>query len=458
MSTGNNIKKYTAADIENYHRGLLSSKERNDLEKAALEDPFLADAIEGYTTEGVPIKEDLADLKKRLHEKLVGPKEIPEIPKRSQPFPILRIAAILILLLGSGLLVYKFGFNRPKQEIAKAEPIKNNNEAAKDSADNKTTSTQPKVINSTNESAAIPGEESDSYRIKKENGSTGIAADQHAELYSTNPGKVDDSKADKTNKSPSLEPAAPVVLEKNEQAISSDMQAKNYETADGKKEMQVKSVAGNDKQGSGILKTKELSNARLYNVFQGRITDSANIGIPFANVMNIDDKVATYSDANGYFNLTNPDSILNVQVRSIGFLNDTVTLQYTIASNKIIMKEDKKTISPYVINKGQTQPPKRNRDASQVFEEPEPADGWVNYDAYMLNNLKIPDEFEKKSLPHSTVKVSFEVNSLGMPVNFRIEKSLCAACDKEAIRLIKDGPKWKPNSQKKGRTTVAINF
>ncbi|HMZ45664.1 MAG TPA: hypothetical protein PLU36_02560 [Chitinophagaceae bacterium] len=39
---------YTAADINNYLQGKMSNAERNAFEKAALADPFLADALEGF--------------------------------------------------------------------------------------------------------------------------------------------------------------------------------------------------------------------------------------------------------------------------------------------------------------------------------------------------------------------------------------------------------------------------
>jgi len=66
MADGNNINTFTAADIEKYHKGLMSPKERHALEKAALDDPFLADALEGYGASAVNVQEDIADLKKRL--------------------------------------------------------------------------------------------------------------------------------------------------------------------------------------------------------------------------------------------------------------------------------------------------------------------------------------------------------------------------------------------------------
>ena len=66
MSKEQNIKSFTAADIERYHQGLMSSKERHALEKAALEDPFLADALEGYANATFNVTEDIAQLKKRI--------------------------------------------------------------------------------------------------------------------------------------------------------------------------------------------------------------------------------------------------------------------------------------------------------------------------------------------------------------------------------------------------------
>jgi hypothetical protein len=55
------------------------------------------------------------------------------------------------------------------------------------------------------------------------------------------------------------------------------------------------------------------------------------------------------------------------------------------------------------------------------------------------------------------VQISFEVNKLGEPVNIKVEKSLCKECDEEAIRLIKQGPKWKTKKKKK-RVTVNVPF
>jgi hypothetical protein len=92
-----------------------------------------------------------------------------------------------------------------------------------------------------------------------------------------------------------------------------------------------------------------------------------------------------------------------------------------------------------------------------TVEEPEPADGWYNYDTYIANNIKIPDNIKIKNSPASEVELSFDVNKEGDPVNIKVEKSVCKECDAEAIRLLKDGPKWK-KKKKNRRAQVAVSF
>src|SRR5688572_18093945 len=126
MAKENEIKKFTAADIDRYHKGLLSQKERHDLEKAALDDPFLADALEGYATAGVHTVEDIAELQQRLENRVSDQRSkivpLPQNKKNSTQW--MRVAAMVIVLAGAGLLVYMLGFNKKEQEIAMSPSTK----------------------------------------------------------------------------------------------------------------------------------------------------------------------------------------------------------------------------------------------------------------------------------------------------------------------------------------------
>jgi hypothetical protein len=129
VSQENNHISFTAADIERYHKGQLSGKQMHDLEKAALDDPFLADALEGYSTPGVNVNADIAELKRRLAAQTEETKVIPMHAGKSS-FPWLRVAVMIVLIAGAGLLSYQFLFKTNSNEIAQA-PKQQNKESVK---------------------------------------------------------------------------------------------------------------------------------------------------------------------------------------------------------------------------------------------------------------------------------------------------------------------------------------
>jgi TonB family protein len=194
------------------------------------------------------------------------------------------------------------------------------------------------------------------------------------------------------------------------------------------------------------------------NTFRGRVTDANNIGLPFARVYNpTDNNAGTYTDSKGNFSLTYPDTILTVQVRSVGFENLSFDLRNNVATNHVILPDDKSVAAQTLPAPRKINAEVRSNMSNVKLEEPEPADGWDNYDTYIANNLNPPEEVKTKQNAGGEVEISFEVDKNGNPVNIKIEKSLCAKCDEEAKRLIKEGPKWKRKA-KKGRTTVTIPF
>ena len=61
---------FNSDDIRRYLSGKMSREEMYQLEKAALDDPFLADAIEGFEKHAdINVSADLNELKQRLAEK-----------------------------------------------------------------------------------------------------------------------------------------------------------------------------------------------------------------------------------------------------------------------------------------------------------------------------------------------------------------------------------------------------
>ena len=74
-----------------------------------------------------------------------------------------------------------------------------------------------------------------------------------------------------------------------------------------------------------------------------------------------------------------------------------------------------------------------------LSEVPFPVLGMPAFKRYVDQNKRIP--FPSR---HGKVKVVFSVGIDGSTSNYVIIQSLSVDCDKEAIRLLKDGPKWRP--------------
>src|SRR5438309_9918171 len=109
--------QYNAEDLERYHSGKMSEEEMHALEKAALEDPFFADALEGYiyTTNAA---KDIQELKQRIAEHKKKRKVL--FLDRKQEW--WKVAAILVVIIGAGLLTYQLNF-KSKGPVAKNEMV-----------------------------------------------------------------------------------------------------------------------------------------------------------------------------------------------------------------------------------------------------------------------------------------------------------------------------------------------
>jgi TonB family protein len=471
MAKDNHIKTFTAADIEKYHKGSLSAKEMHDLEKAALDDPFLADALEGYATPGINVSADIAELKKRLADKTEQAKVISIGTAAGSSFPWLRAAIMIVVIAGAGLLSYQFLFKTKTDDIAQAVQKENELVKTEDTSkklqqgDLSDTSSASASITATPATAAPGNATKKSTSTTETNGNAGVFLNTDS-ATSNNDYRVADKTLPVTTapakkdeqKNSDYKPLAKDVPAKEGDIVTSD--DKNKEVL-RKQSAETNAIAG--RQEKAVSAPGAVNNNRsqgLYqnnNYFRGRVTDANNNALPFANITNTTDNVGTYSDAKGYFTLVSPDSVLNVQVRSLGFENSTTSLRNNIMNNQVVMQDDRSLAEVVVNNKKVNS--NRSRDANMKFEEPEPADGWESYDTYIANNLNIPEKIEaKKPGGSGEVEISFEVNKDGEPINIRVEKSLCDKCDKEAIRLIKEGPKWKRKAKKGKRTTVTVPF
>ncbi len=133
-----NEKKYNAVDFARYHSGAMLPEEMHALEKAALEDPFLADALEGYAYSKNP-GEELDTIKMQLEERRIQ-KNVFSLSSFSQN-TWWKIAAMFIVIAGAGYFFFSINTQKDttlavkenqskKEDTAIISKIKNDTAAA----------------------------------------------------------------------------------------------------------------------------------------------------------------------------------------------------------------------------------------------------------------------------------------------------------------------------------------
>ncbi len=111
---------YNLSDIEQYLQGKLSPAEMHALEKAALQDPFLADAIEGYRVTNLSVaKNDLADI---VNDIQGSGGRVSNRPLARTTTRWWRIAATIVLMAGAASLGW-YLLNTPKNSGPLAEQV-----------------------------------------------------------------------------------------------------------------------------------------------------------------------------------------------------------------------------------------------------------------------------------------------------------------------------------------------
>jgi TonB family protein len=452
MSDKENDINYTARDIEQYLAGNLSPQQMHAMEKAALDDPFLAEAMEGY--EAVKDKEwnnQLVALREELSNKGSVAKVIPLHKSKNNWWK----AAAAILIIGTGAAL-PFILNRntkdgdDKQQIAQITPGQKDSviQIEIPAAPSVTQSLTPSASASTEEKKTIPGTVAKVDNIA--NPRQDIILDPAAPVLkpaapqSSAATTVDDKAvvaAPPGGYSPAAEDAEVFREEKNKPA------AKQAEA-----DVLVRQKSQN------VPAKKE---AVLNNFFTAQVVAADNTPLPFTNISIKKENFGTYADSKGMVRLVSTDSILNIEVKSVGYQAKTFALRNNQAQTKIVLQEeeiamkDRKVIG--TVAKAVNQTSRRARLLKDSAVNVEPADGWDNYDTYVANNLDIPESALKDDR-HGEVEITFDVRSNGTISNIRVNKSLGAEYDEAAKRLIQEGPQWKVKKGKKTSASVKVQF
>jgi TonB family protein len=437
----NHNKQYSGAIIEQYLQGKMSAAEMHELEKAALEDAFLAEALEGYTNTPVNIEADLAALQQQLAAKQHTDSKIIPIARRNW----WRMGIAAALLVGVAAMAYQFLL---KPNTSEPNTLAKKEEKSAPASDSNTIITLAKPDSITNGNKPAAGNTT----VQNTQPATALQNDSAGKDI-TMPGGVNDETV-AAEKTTTTIPAAPA--SKKDDAKSGTEPAKAAESADVVVTApdKYKAVTSNERKAANSNAAHQ-NQANYY--FKGRITDRSNNPLPYARINIKPNNIGTYADARGNFTLISSDTAIQIEVKANGYEASLANLDHNRSLNGIKLNEEKRSLNRAEVVGNATNYNLKKRSGVIKGEVVEPEEGWESYDAYLVNNMELPQEVRKKRIS-GEVEVSVEVDQQGNVTNVMVDKSLCQQCDAEAVRLVKEGPKWKATRGVKGKAKVVVNF
>ncbi len=398
----------TLSDFLRYIGQKMSGSERNSFERELQKDPFAEDAAEGF--EGMPpvtIERDIRKLRKKIRS---GTRD-----RRKVNF--YRVAAFIAVLITISSLFVILKYNKPAGLVSE------------------------------NKSEHV-------FEITKS-----------PALSKSNPNDQDKIALNEETKGGSVKKGEPVMSEQKvildlklkDKPVQPDSINRNLEpvSAPARKEPQLLAVNPEDARALSRSVSKQAAGAEQI-VLKGKVMSSEdNMPIPGATVTVKGTSLGTLTDTGGNFLLKFPDtsshslvaSFIGMESKEFITKADSVV---QVSLNPSIMALNEVVVVGY----GTQKTTERNmtgavstvryEDAKMrtSYTPPQPVNGRDNFDKYIESNIRRPAG--TKTGEREVVVVSFTVKSSGILENLKIIRSPGKPFSDEAIRLINQGPAWKP--------------
>ena len=219
-------------------------------------------------------------------------------------------------------------------------------------------------------------------------------------------------------------PSAPITTMPMEEETSDQMVAATDEEV-------IMTTGASDPESVKKMRIAKMAVIPTNDIIKGKVTDQKGEPLIGASVMYKGTNIGTVTDVNGEFSLLKKAENKQLTAQYIGY--DPVEVPVDTSRTMLIaMNEDQKGLSEVVVV-GHGVNKKANKDNT-----PQPVDGKRKY---LKKNLVRPTD-ETCAQVKGKVVLTFLVNRDGRPFHIKVKKSLCESSDKEAIRLVQEGPDW----------------
>ncbi|MEP6735204.1 MAG: TonB family protein [Chryseolinea sp.] len=460
-------------DIINYHKGKLTPEEMHVLERKALDDPFLAEALEGSSQiSSEAFGEDLMALSSRLN-KQIHKRPVGQAPPSLWTWP-LRIAAGLVILISATVVFFALRFEKTSDTLALNEEVHSPiPEHAAPPAD----STYGRVSGESTPSETIQKEDKKGLSkpapaiqiqpAKESKDTKDVAAASEAPASSTFSADMEvaaDKLADRAGEplsqvTPETEANPPLLapspgLSKSKLEEVQVEEKRNYAAKKG-----AASADEREKVSTGAVQRKSAKSSNaISQTIKGQVFDVTGTGLPGVNILIKGTGVGTVTDATGNYEIATEKKDPTLVYSSIGYSSHEIDVAGKKEIN-ISLDEDVSQLSEVVVTGYGIE--KDDSDMTIPLELASPEGGRRAYKQYLEKNLQYPERALGKNV-EGKVTIQFAVEPSGELADFRVIKGIGDGCDEEVIRLIKSGPKWAPTKRDteklRGMVRVKMRF
>lgn len=417
-------------DIEKYLRGELTPAEMHALEKRALRDPFLADALEGTARLGH--KDLKADLEE-LHQMMA--RRIEKKPGKIVSFWIwpARIAAGLLLLILGTVAVVTLTSRQPSEDdlavnktsSPTSEPLGEKDPGSLDSIqkerDNKLLSLAKPAVD-----PAAPAQRAEA-KPEEEAASPAITEEE----ITSSP----ESKDDKSKLADEIVPADQTIQASPQPAATAG-ELKKSET--GALSVRRKDKSRESAAGAATERSTQDESVRQ-RIVRGQVSSKDGSALPGVNVVVKGTNVGTVTDADGNYQIA-VERDASLVFSQIGFVSTELPAGQQNNAD-VQLNEDVTSLSEVVVT-GYSEDNASDHQTA-TYEMAAPSGGRKAFKQYLEKNLRYPSEALRKKV-EGRVTIQFMVQENGELSDFKIIKGIGSGCDEEVIRLIQQGPKWTP--------------
>jgi TonB family protein len=444
-------------DIDKYLRGEMTPAEMNALEKRALEDPFLADALEGaQQLHPGDFAADMNHLQEALNAR---------IQKKSAGWIwIGRIAAGLLLLAVSTYIIVLVS-NKPNEKATEnlalnkqqEEPPISGEIAPLTSADSTPATDQP------DQQAEISEQRTNAEKLvespSKDEGKT--VADEKPQTKRNGNDKAKEEAISETEIVE--EDVIPQAL--NEEQITQPV-PKGPETVEGERKKERASGADDQARepvSKSIAPAPGRTSSNSYNVsrkiIRGKVSFAEDgMALPGVNVLVKGSNEGTVTDSEGNYEIAVEATEPILLFSFIGFTNKELVAKSDQLD--VQLDADISELSEVVVV-GYGADGSLRSAGPTVMELATPEGGRKAFKQYLEKNLHYPEQALKNEV-EGKVTIQFSIGMTGQLTDFRVIKGIGSGCDEEVIRLIKAGPKWYPTKKNeepiKDRVRVRMRF